>query len=694
VNEEPSLFDDPRLKEAVQDYLAELEAGRRPERRAFLARFADLADALPVFLDGLDLVHAARPAPPPPADQAEPLGDFRIVREIGRGGMGVVYEAVQLSLGRRVALKVLPFAAALDERHLQRFKNEAQAAAHLHHTNIVPVYAVGCDRGTHYYAMQLIDGRSLAAVVRELRRGAGLEADEAPPTATTAPVAGLTTARSGKDRERFRTAARLIKEAAEALEHAHRQGVVHRDVKPGNLLLDARGHLWVTDFGLAQFHADAGLTQTGDLLGTLRYMSPEQASGRPGLLDHRADVYSLGATLYELLTLRPPFDGRSRPELLRQIGDEEPTRPRALDRSIPAELETIVLKAMSKAAGERYATAQELADDLQRFLDEKPILARRPSLVERGRKWLRRHPSVAGTGLLLLCGSVVALLVSNRLIDHERGEAEAARRREQARADEAEHRSRQARRAVDLLIQVAEEQLADNPALIGVRRRLLKIAAENYREFLDQGPQGAEARAALTAEAERLERVQEELATLQAFGDAMLLADANVQDDLKLSEPAREKLKGLWPDRPGPPPPRPGRPGEGQGRLLEAARRCEKTIAEVLDGRQRARLRQIALQVQGTFAFRDPEVIDALGLSAAQRQKARQAEAEAMAGFFAGPQPGRPMGQEPPERFVQAPVERLVALLSDEQKRKWRALTGEPFAGLRGPPFIPGPRPR
>src|SRR5439155_9647493 len=137
------------------------------------------------------------------------------------------------------------------------------------------------------------------------------------------------------------------KEAAEALEHAHRQGVVHRDVKPANLLLDARGHLWVTDFGLAQFHADAGLTHTGDLLGTLRYMSPEQASGRPGLLDHRADVYALGATLYELLTLRPPFDGRSRPELLRQIADDEPPRPRSLDRAVPAELETIVVKAMS-----------------------------------------------------------------------------------------------------------------------------------------------------------------------------------------------------------------------------------------------------------------------------------------------------------------------------------------------------------
>jgi serine/threonine protein kinase len=168
-------------------------------------------------------------------------------------------------------------------------------------------------------------------------------------------------------------------QAAEALEYAHSLGVIHRDIKPANLLIDARGNLWVTDFGLAQFHSDPGLTITGDLVGTLRYMSPEQARGHRGIIDHRTDIYSLGVTLYELLTLRPTFPGDDRQQLLRQIADEEPIAPRRLNASIPRELETIVLKAMSKEPESRYATAQELADDLRRFVENKPIKPAGPS---------------------------------------------------------------------------------------------------------------------------------------------------------------------------------------------------------------------------------------------------------------------------------------------------------------------------
>src|SRR5262249_6071443 len=226
-------------------------------------------------------------------DPESPLGDFRLVREIGRGGMGVVYEAVQLSLGRRVALKVLPFAAALDARQLRRFKNEAQAAAHLHHPHIVPVYAVGSERGVHYYAMQFIDGQTLSAQIQELRqrqidkvaRWQGDKVTEGPGTLPSCHLVTLS--------EFFRTAARLGLQAAEALEHAHGVGVVHRDVKPANLLIDGPGNVWVTDFGLARLQSEPGLTMTGDLLGTLRYMSPEQALARPGGVDHRTDVYSL-----------------------------------------------------------------------------------------------------------------------------------------------------------------------------------------------------------------------------------------------------------------------------------------------------------------------------------------------------------------------------------------------------------------
>ena len=190
--------------------------------------------------------------------------------------------------------------------------------------------------------------------------------------------------------EKFRD---LGRQAALALEHAHQMGVVHRDIKPANLLLDAQGQLWVTDFGLAQVSGDAGITMTGEILGTLRYASPEQVQARRGVVDHRSDVYSLGATLYELLTLRRIFEGSDRNGLLRQIAEEEPRTPRSCEPAIPPELETIVLKAIGKEPVDRYDTAQELAEDLQRFLEDRPIVARRPAAVERLRKWARRHPS-------------------------------------------------------------------------------------------------------------------------------------------------------------------------------------------------------------------------------------------------------------------------------------------------------------
>ncbi len=315
-------------------------------------------------MDGLDFIHtaASRISSSDPnhgeADSMRPpaqLGDYRLLNEVGRGGMGIVYEAEQVSLGRRVALKVLPFAAAIDPRQRQRFQVEAQAAAHLHHPHIVPIYSVGCDRGVHYYAMQFIEGNNLSTLVRELaqrldeigRAAAAPEmvavavAVDAELTPTVdfspgnpdaaAPEAGSSgewdttrpSAAPPRGRKFFRTVARLGAQAAEALEHAHGLGVLHRDIKPSNLIVDPKGNLWVTDFGLARFEEDAGLTRTGDLLGTLRYMSPEQTQPDLVVVDHRTDVYSLGATLYELATLRPVFAGRDRNELLRQIASED-----------------------------------------------------------------------------------------------------------------------------------------------------------------------------------------------------------------------------------------------------------------------------------------------------------------------------------------------------------------------------------
>jgi eukaryotic-like serine/threonine-protein kinase len=428
--------DDPRVASVLAAYLAELEAGRRPSREKWLDEHREIAGKLGDWFDIVEFVHSAAESGysnrshRPSEDSLPPdtvLGEYRLVREIARGGMAVVYEAEQVSLGRRVALKVLAGTAALDPVKLQRFRVETQAVAQLNHPHIVPIFAVGSERGIHFYAMQYIEGPTLAALIRqqraagpsplaELHEGphpsAGRRApDNQTPQASShfvnAPADGprelspSTPAPSGtssvRGRRAFRALAKLAIQAADALAHAHSMGILHRDIKPSNLLVDSRGNLWVTDFGLARFQDEPGLTRTGDLLGTLRYMAPELVLGHRIVHDPRSDNYSLGATLYELLTLKPVFDGRDRHELLRQIADEDPVAPRELDAAIPRDLETIVLKAMDKDPERRYANAQELADDLGRFLEDKPVLARRPTSAERAAKWARRHRTVLRT---------------------------------------------------------------------------------------------------------------------------------------------------------------------------------------------------------------------------------------------------------------------------------------------------------
>jgi serine/threonine protein kinase/tetratricopeptide (TPR) repeat protein len=514
-----------RLDEVVFQYLREAEAGRAPDRRVWLARYPEWAAELAEFFANQDRIDGeAAPLRSLIGPVPSPLGDFRLLREVGRGGMGVVYEAEQMSLGRRVALKVLPFAATLDPKQLQRFKNEAQAAALLQHQHIVPVYFVGCERGVHFYAMQFIEGQTLAAVIGELRRLAGKEETgspgspeqlsaaaralaagclpepsprpdeepkttpytlppESPPPETT-PRGGTTTEHSITNRAYFRTVARLGEQAAEALEHAHEMGVIHRDVKPANLLIDARANVWITDFGLAHCQNQAGLTMTGDFLGTLRYVSPEQALAKRVLVDHRTDVYSLGATLYELLALEPAFPGTDREELLRQIAFEEPRPLHRWNKAIPRELETIVHKALEKSPADRYTTAHELADDLRRWLEDRPIQARRPTLVQRFAKWGRRHRTLVGAGIVVLVLTAVVALVAAAMIwsfYQREAKALAAEAKQRREADAKKQFARQA--AEDMYTQVADKWLANEPRLTDVQRTFLLKALYFYQEL-------------------------------------------------------------------------------------------------------------------------------------------------------------------------------------------------------------------
>jgi serine/threonine protein kinase len=449
------------LDEVVTSYLRAVGAGQTPDRGELLARYPDLAADLNEFFADQDQVQELaaplRSIAPAPGATGQTFGDFEAGEEIGRGGMGIVYKARQKSLNRIVALKVLPLAATMDSRQLRRFHNEAQAAAGLHHTNIVPVYFVGSERGVHYYAMQFIDGRDLASVIAQFRAQAGRKPHD-PQTAETVdaaacepavhsaldtpPLAYLSTEDSTKTREYFRAAAQLGIQAAEALDHAHQMGIVHRDIKPANLLVSADGRLWVTDFGLAQMQTDTRLTMTGDLVGTLRYMSPEQALAKRVVIDHRTDVYSLGATLYELLTLEPAFGGNDREELLRQIAFEEPRRPRRSNRAIPRELETIVLKSLERNPADRYGTAQELADDLRRFLEDRPIQARRPTLGQRAAKWARRHKAVVNAVgvvlLLFVAGLTAGTILLTSAYQREAKEHQHAVEAKKAEADQRE----------------------------------------------------------------------------------------------------------------------------------------------------------------------------------------------------------------------------------------------------------------
>jgi hypothetical protein len=747
-----SASDDSRLVGAVHEYQAALDRGEAPPKEDFLSRYPHIAPTLAECLDGLNFLHSAGPRLQSPAGAvaaaAAPiqpegtLGDFRIVREIGRGGMGVVYEAVQISLGRRVALKVLPFAGTLDARQLQRFENEARAAAQLHHANIVPVFAVGCDRGVHYYAMQLIDGRSLEAVIDHLRQTPRPAAPEADTLAGAASV----TQQSVQGKAFFRSVATIGAQAAEALEYAHQMGVVHRDVKPANLLLDGRGNLWVADFGLARVQSCPAITSPGELVGTLRYLSPEQAVGNP-VIDPRSDVYSLGATLYELLTQQPAFGARDRQACLRQILEEEPTAPRRLNKAVPPELETIVLKAMAKLPEERYSSAKELADDLRRFLDDQPVLARRPGLRERAAKWAWRHRRFVAATILGLAATVVVLGATNwrvwraeveakkakKDLEEQKAETEAALAGERVQRGRAESNFQEARKVLDFVTRLGVEEMADKPELQGLRRRLLTELLAYYKEFIEQHADDPSVTAELVETrlqlADLLAGMGRKVESFVVFQQAMhcpegfpggkpppirvfgrhygpppgvarfvLLLQPAVQKELNLSAEQMEKLTQSLSFGGGAP----------SRKRFGAA---EKALSAVLLPEQNTRLRQIIRQSRGPHALLDPEVVNVLLLTKDQKEAIHSLVARAMRGSgrfrgrsragrggkrfsggpgWAGGQPPTP-GGPPAEADRKQANDQMLQVLTPEQRAKWHEMLGAPFQGEW--PFRPPPPP-
>ncbi|MCH7885718.1 MAG: protein kinase, partial [Planctomycetes bacterium] len=363
------------------------------------------------------------------------LGDYTLRREIGRGGMGTVYEAWQQSLQRTIALKVLSRQVSSSPTAVARFQREAQAAAKLHHIHIVPIFALGEQKGTYYYAMELIEGQSVNELI--VSRQAGQQADTAtialdetvaldrspggatppvPTKATTepAPADDDTSVSLGRSsvarfsREHFVEIAGHIADVADALDYAHRNGVIHRDIKPHNLLLGNDGRLRISDFGLARLAEQPGVTMTGELLGSPLYMSPEQLSGDPHRVHHGTDIYSLGATLYEWMTLKPPYPGDTRERVISRILTSEMAAPRTHNEQIPVDLETICLKAMERDPARRYRSGGEFRDDLRRFIQSLPIRAKRAGWLLRAGRFIHRHQlaslSTAAAVVLLAFG--------------------------------------------------------------------------------------------------------------------------------------------------------------------------------------------------------------------------------------------------------------------------------------------------
>jgi tetratricopeptide (TPR) repeat protein len=390
---------------------------------------------------------SARPAAieDPRADEPPVIPGYEILGELGHGGMGIVYKARHLPLNRLVALKMILAGAHADPEQLARFHVEAETLAGLQHSNIVQLYAVGSYRNCPYFSLEYVDGGNLDDRIA----GQPWRPDEA---------------------------ARMVETLARAMHSAHLRGIVHRDLKPANVLLTRDGVPKITDFGLAKRLEEAGQTQSGVIMGTPAYMAPEQALGLTKQVGPAADIYALGAILYELLTGRPPFWASTTIDTLIQVQTSEPVRPRRLVPRLPRDLETICLKALNREPVKRYVSAEALAEDLRRFRAGEPITARPVGVVERGVKWARRRP--AGAALVALCGLLVAGLTVGGfwLADYERRRADAEIELRHEALDVVNH----------MVTRMAEERLAHEPRMTRVRQQWLEEALAFYLRYLER----------------------------------------------------------------------------------------------------------------------------------------------------------------------------------------------------------------
>ncbi len=469
-----------RVAVLLESYLIALEDGAPPTVAELAKDDPELAPVLGEYIQSLQALHTVSNMPPAGApDAAESnatetsgspnrdgsdrrMGDFRLIEVIGRGGMGTVYRAEQISLHRIVAVKVLPLAAALDDRQITRFCNEAATMASLDHPHIVPVYAVGCENNIHFYAMRLIEGPSIDEVIRQ-------QQDESTTTSNSEST--------GKNQlNDWRHAVQLAIDAADALHAAHEMGVVHRDIKPSNLMIDEKGRLCITDFGLAHCQMEEGLTRSGDVVGTAKYMSPEQAQGESAMVDGRSDVYSLAVTLYEMISLQAVHEGTEQVALSRLLNGNAPTPLRQLRPSLPRDLDVVVAKAMAMSRDDRYETAHAFANDLRCVLAGQPTAAKPPTAFDRILAWAVAHRRSAATLMLIGAAALVTFAFSSARIA-------AAKHQSDEAATRARRNELLARGAIDNLGSKMAELLSDIPSAEPVRRELLRQTLDYYQQL-------------------------------------------------------------------------------------------------------------------------------------------------------------------------------------------------------------------